>query len=521
MAAHIEVVPVAAGVVVTEDVDHDDAVNNSVNGSKTDEKMFSKSEEGVSYSSDEGAGIKMRKELGLLDGVGIIVGIIVGSGIFVSPKGVLEYSGSVGMALIVWAVSRIYIMDSGSIYPTVWGTMIPRSGGDYIYIYEAFGPLPAFLYLWVAVVIIMPTANTVIALAFANYILQPLFSHCDTPPDVPVRLIAAAVICFLTWVNCTNVKWATSFQNVFSMTKIFALIIIIATGIYHMGTGNTENFRSPMEGTNYGIGKIGAAFYQGLFSFAGWNYLNFVVEEIKDPYRNLPLAILISVPLVTFVYFMTNVAYFAILTKSEVLASNAVAVSLGDRMLGVMGWTMPFFVACSTFGSLNGGIFASSRLFFVGAREGHLPQALALINLKSFTPTPALIFLGFMTVFMLVSSNMQKLINYIAFTESLFILMSIAALLWLRYKQPNRKRPIKVWIGFPIIFFIICLFLVTFPVFVSPVELGVACVIISAGVPVYYFAIYREMHSKTLLGAIDNVTKMCQILWMSMPSKEE
>nr|XP_027237041.1 large neutral amino acids transporter small subunit 1-like [Penaeus vannamei] len=123
--------------------------------------------------------------------------------------------------------------------------------------------------------------------------------------------------------------------------------------------------------------------------------------------------------------------------------------SFGNRMLGVMNWTMPFFVACSTFGSLNGGIFASSRLFFVGAREGHLPQVLSLININNFTPVPSLVFLGFMTVFMLITSDMHILINYISFSESLFILMSIAALLWLRYKEPNRHRPIKVRISIP------------------------------------------------------------------------
>ncbi|KAF2365080.1 Amino acid/polyamine transporter I [Trinorchestia longiramus] len=480
--------------------------------SKEEQKML----EGSSTAEpDDNSNIKMQQRLGLWNGVGIIVGIIVGSGIFVSPTGVLRYSGSVAMSLIVWAVSGILSLVGALCYAEL-GTMISQSGGDYAYINYAFGSLPAFLYLWVALVIIMPTGNTVIALTFANYILQPFFAGCS-PPDTAVRLLAAVVICFLTWVNCTNVDWATKVQDIFTVAKIVALIIIIAAGIYWLATGHTENYKHPFEGTLWEAGAIATAFYQGLFSFAGWNYLNFVVEELKNPYRNLPLAIIISLPMVTLVYFLVNVAYFAVLTPSEILSSNAVAVSFGDRMLGYMAWLMPFFVACSTFGSLNGGIFASSRLFFVGAREGHLPQALGLINVHSYTPMPALLFLGAMTVFMLITVEVEALINYISFTESLFILVSITALLYMRYKYPDMERPIKVWLGFPIIFFVICVFLVATPVVTRPVELGVALAVMLTGVPVYFCCIYWKKKPACLRNFAYKLTFLCQVLCQAMP----
>lgn len=205
------------------------------------------------------------------------------------------------------------------------------------------------------------------------------------------------IFCFfaglLTVINCYNVKWVTRVTDIFTGTKVFALLVIVVAGVWYLFSGNTEHWEAPMGNTLTSPGFIALAFYNGLFSYSGWNYLNFVTEELKDPYRNLPRAICISMPVVTVIYVVANVAYFSVLSSDEILASNAVAVTFGNKMLSSMWWLMPFFVACSTFGSLNGAIFASSRLFFVGARNGHLPAAISLINISCLTPIPSLIFL--------------------------------------------------------------------------------------------------------------------------------
>ncbi|XP_012275481.1 Y+L amino acid transporter 2 [Orussus abietinus] len=457
-------------------------------------------------------GVKLKKDIGLLDGVAIIVGVIIGAGIFVSPKGVLLNSGSVGLAIIVWVFSGLLSLIGALCYAEL-GTMIPKSGGDYAYIGDAFGPLPAFLYLWVALFVLVPTGNAITALTFSQYILQPVWPTCE-PPYVAVRLLAATITCLLTAINCYNVKWATRVQDIFTATKIFALVIIIIAGLWWLCLGNTENFQNPMEGTNTQPGYMALAVYSGLFSYAGWNYLNFITEELKDPHKNLPKAICISMPLITVIYVLTNVAYFVVLTRPEILASSAVAVTFGDKVLGMMAWTIPVFAACSTFGALNGAILVSSRLFFVGARNGHLPTAITLINVKNLTPMPSLIFLCIITLALLVIDDVYALIDYVSFVEALFTTLSISGLLWLRYKKPDLHRPIKVPILLPITFFLICAFLVTLPCYVSPWEVGMGVIIILSGIPVYWILIYQKNKPQWFVHASHKFTMTCAKMFM-------
>ncbi|UYV80517.1 SLC7A6 [Cordylochernes scorpioides] len=184
---------------------------------------------------EQGNALRMKKTIGLWNGVAIIMGVVIGSGIFVSPLGVLHEAGSPGLALVVWILCGI-LSTFGALCYAELGTMIPKSGGDYAYVSEAFGPLPAFLVLWVNLVIIIPTSNAIGGITFANYLLAPLFPGCE-PPDNAVRLIAAFVICLLTFVNCFNVRWATKVQDIFTAAKVLALLIIMISGLIWLFLG--------------------------------------------------------------------------------------------------------------------------------------------------------------------------------------------------------------------------------------------------------------------------------------------
>ncbi|KAF0299047.1 Y+L amino acid transporter 1 [Amphibalanus amphitrite] len=467
--------------------------------------------------SSGGSHVKLRKELGLVEGVAVILGIIIGSGIFISPVGVLQECGSVGMSLVVWTLCGVLSMIGALCYAEL-GTTIPKSGGDYAYILEAFGPLPAFLFLWDANLIFVPTTNAIMGLTFGNYVLQPFFPNCDVN-SASVRLLAAAAICILTFVNCYNVKVTARLQNVFMVTKVSALLLVIIVGLVVLCMGKGQSFDNAFVGMKTDPGQIAVSFYSGIFSYAGWNYLNFMTEELRDPYRNLPRSIYLSLPLVTCIYVLANVSYLMVLSPAEMLASDAIAVTFANKTLGVMAWIMPLFVAFSAFGGLSVHIMTSSRLCFVGARNGHFPGSLALIGQSYVTPMPALVFLGLLSLVYLCTSDIFALINYASFIESSFILCSICGLLYLRWKDPHRERPIKVNILVPVVFLLICGFLVFMPLYVKPVEVGMGILITFTGVPAYMVFVYWKKKPAWALRAIARFNVFTQKLFLAV--KEE
>ncbi|KAK6620672.1 hypothetical protein RUM43_010967 [Polyplax serrata] len=510
--------------------------------------------------------VHLKRRLGLFSGVALIVGTMIGSGIFVSPSGLLIRTGSVGMSFVIWVACGLLSLLGALAYAEL-GTMNTSSGAEYAYFMDAFGPMPAFLFSWVSTLVLKPSQMAIICLSFAKYAVEAFVTECD-PPEMAVKVVSVMAIVIILFINCYSVNLATGVQNVFTAAKLVAILIVILGGWYKLfqGTehkgfvegclpvkinsrsnresfvpvlGNTQHLENVFHGSTFSFGNIATAFYTGLWAYDGWNNLNYVTEEIKNPSKNLPMSIAIAIPLVTMCYVLINISYLTVMSAAEMIESEAVAVvssplsmspelflflvsvdllsrTFGNRILGVMAWLIPLSVTVSTFGSANGTLFAAGRLCFAASREGHLMNILSYVHIRRFTPAPGLIFHSLIAVAMVLSGTIDSLIDFFSFTAWIFYGGAMLALIVMRFTKPDHPRPYKVPIIIPIVVLIISLYLIVAPIIDVPqIEYLYAALFIVGGLVFYIPFVYYGIHCK----AMDRFTVFCQLLLEVAPTQ--
>ncbi|KAK2839103.1 hypothetical protein Q7C36_013917 [Tachysurus vachellii] len=469
-------------------------------------------------STDQNEGkVELKKKVTLLRGISIIIGTIIGAGIFISPKGILQNSGSVGMSLVMW-VACGFLSLLGALSYAELGTCIKKSGGHYIYILEAFGPQMAFVRLWSEIIAIRPAATAVISLAFGRYILEPIFMPCGVP-EFAIKLATAIGVTMVMYINSMSVTWTARLQIFLTFSKLLAMAIIIVPGVYQLFRGETKHFQNAFQVDSVKLSDLPLAFYSGMYAYAGWFYLNFVTEEVDRPERTVPLAICISMVIVTVCYTLTNVAYYTVMSADELLASSAVAVTFAEKVYGNFSIAVPIFVALSCFGSMNGGTFAISRMFYVASREGQLPEVLSMVHVRRHTPVAAVIVLYPLTMLLLFFGDLYSLLNFMSFLRWLFIGLVVVGLIYMRYTRPEMPRPFKVPIFIPVVFSFTCFFMVFLSLYSDPVNTGIGFGIMLTGIPAYYIFIVFDRKPKCFHKLSDFVNRSLQIILEVVPAE--
>ena len=273
------------------------------------------------------------------------------------------------------------------------------------------------------------------------------------------------------------------------------------------------------EGSVWNPFALGLAFYNGLWAYDSWNTATYITEEIKNPQKNLPRALLIGIPLVMVCYLLTNIAYFSVITKSEIINTSAVAILLGEKTIPeYIIWVIPLAVCFSTFGATNGCMFAASRLTFAAAREGHLMTILSYCNVTRKTPSVAILFLTGLSCLYVLPSNFSTLVNYFSFSAWIFYGLTVFSVIFMRFTQPDRHRPIKVPLIIPIVFVIIAAYLVVAPIIDKPEwPYLYAAIFILTGLPVYYLPfVYFKLKQPACLDKV--ITFLQYILNVSPPA---
>nr|XP_055027585.1 b(0,+)-type amino acid transporter 1 isoform X2 [Misgurnus anguillicaudatus] len=460
--------------------------------------------------------LNLRRELGLTSAVSIVAGIMIGSGIFMSPQFVLVYVGSPGTSLVIWAVCGIICICAAFSYAEM-GTIIRESGGDYVYILRVYGPCPAFVVAFTTMFVLRPFGIAAIALSLAKYAMAPFYLGC-TPPILVVKCIAASCILMVATANILHVRFALAIQVVFLVAKLVGLMVIVIGGIVTLAQGHYGSLSSveiAFEGTKLGVSPVGMALYQCLWSYAGWYNLNYVIEEVKKPEVNLPRALMIAIPMVTILYLLVNVSYLVVMTPTEMISSSAVAVTWGNKVLGGWGWIMSVAAALSSFGSLNGSFFSGGRVCYVTAREGHMPDILAMAHMKRLTPSPALIFTTIISLIVLIPGDFQGIINFFSFTAWFFYGITLSGLLYLKIKKPELPRAITVPIIIPILVLLAACFLVLAPIIDDPqIEYLYVTIFILSSILIYI----PFIHFKLFPGVLNKLTVFLQLFLEVAPT---
>jgi basic amino acid/polyamine antiporter, APA family len=458
--------------------------------------------------------------LGLLDSTMIVAGSMIGSGIFIVSADITRNVGSAGWLIAVWVITGFMTLTAALSYGEL-SAMFPKAGGQYVYLKEAFNPLAGFLYGWSFFTVIQTATIAAVGVAFskfAGYFIPALeltdeniLLQLGSFKIYTAQLVSIVLIIFLTYINTKGVKGGKMIQTTFTVVKLLSLFGLIVFG-FLMAKGDiwnanwtnawemtTRNAEGAIVGGVAGsaiLGAIAAAMVGSIFSSDSWNNVTFIAGEVKNPKRNIGLALFLGTLIVTIIYVSANLMYISVLPLNEVASApqDRVAVSASRVIFGDIGtYVIAVMIMISTFGCNNGLILAGARVYNAMAKDRLFFKKAEELN-KHAVPEYALWAQCIMAAILCLSGKYGDLLDMIAFVVVLFYAITIIGIFRLRKSRPDAERPYKAF-GYPIlpaIYIILALVFCIFLIIMKPLYAGIGLGIVLLGIPVYFISVANQ-----------------------------
>lgn len=441
---------------------------------------------------------ELERDLGAWAAASIVVGTVIGSGIFLVPATMIQRVGSVPMVFLVWITGGLLSLAGALSYAELAAAM-PEAGGEYVYLREAYGPVWGFLYswtqMWVAKSGSIAAFGTGFFLYFADFFpkfdrvfyTMPLnWGPRGSPLEIRYGQIGAIILILgLAWLNYLGAKFGGGVQTVMTVVKVILIALLIFVGI---AFGHPEPFRQSPIPVN--LSGFVAALVAALWAYDGWNNASMVGSEISNPQRNLPRALIGGTLAVIVVYLLANAAYFHVLSPAHVAGSTRVAAEMMSRIFGPAGGHAVSIAAMiSIFAALNGSILSGARVPYAAARDGYFFHAVGRVHPRRHTPSVAIAVLGLWSGLLVLSGRYDDLFNLVIFASWILYAMTAAAVIVLRKKRPNLQRPYHT-LGYPtvpVLFLIGASILLVSTFFDRRRESLIGICLMLAGLPFYFY----------------------------------
>jgi APA family basic amino acid/polyamine antiporter len=445
---------------------------------------------------------QLLRKMNLLDSTFLVIGAIVGSGIFMTTGFIAEYLPSPLMILIVWLLGGFFAL-SGALAFAELGAMYPRAGGQYIYLREAYGPWAGFLYGWGFFWVIECGGVAALAVGFAEYfgyfvpalstktfLLKSNLLGFDYSLSAG-QLIAVASILFLSAINYLGIKSGIVVQNIFTFLRIAAIAVLIVLGLAVGSKAGVVSFDGLLTGgISFNIKLFGLALIAVLWTFDGWYGINCAAGEIKNPEKNIPRGLILGTLSVTLIYFLVNIVYVSALPIERMKGVARIGELASAQLFGP---TATLFISAtimiSIFGCLSASILYGPRVFFAMAQDRCFFKSMRYVHPRYRVPTKAIVWQGIWSSLLCLSGSYQDLFEYVVFALVIFWAATGLAVIILRFKQPQISRPYRAW-GYPILpilFVLINLGVFLNTIWAQPFQSLIGLIILIAGIPAFLY----------------------------------